>query len=334
MRISFLATIAAAIFVAGVLPHTATAQWTSSRPDGHAPISIMGDHRHEAGEVMLSYRFMYMSMEGSRDGSNALVDTDIVSPTGFNFMVTPTKMPMIMHMFGAMYAPADQVTLMVMLPLLSNEMDHITRPGGAFTTNSSGIGDLRLAGLIGLANFGNQSLHANVTVSFPTGSIDEADIVPPTGNPSPVRLPYPMQLGSGTVDLAPGLTYNGQGGDWSWGGQAIGTFRIGDNSNNWTLGNRYFTTFWGARRLNRNVSLSVRAEGNRTEDIDGADPAPSVNPAVVPTARTDLRSGTRLDAALGLNLYFPQANGFVLPSKQSGLFINTSTVHNWKPIGS
>lgn len=40
-------------------------QWTSSRPDGHAPISVMGDHYHKKGELMFSYRFMPMWMEGN-----------------------------------------------------------------------------------------------------------------------------------------------------------------------------------------------------------------------------------------------------------------------------
>ena len=39
--------------------------WNSSRPDGHAPISVMGDHLHKKGEFMLSYRFMQMRMEGN-----------------------------------------------------------------------------------------------------------------------------------------------------------------------------------------------------------------------------------------------------------------------------
>jgi hypothetical protein len=38
-------------------------QWTSARPDGHAPISVMGDHYHKKGEFMFSYRFMPMWME-------------------------------------------------------------------------------------------------------------------------------------------------------------------------------------------------------------------------------------------------------------------------------
>ena len=34
--------------------------WTSGRPDGHAPVSVMGDHTHNKGEWMFSYRFMSM----------------------------------------------------------------------------------------------------------------------------------------------------------------------------------------------------------------------------------------------------------------------------------
>jgi hypothetical protein len=44
--------------------------WTASRPDGHAPISVMGDHMHAMGEWMVSYRYMTMDMKGLLDGSN------------------------------------------------------------------------------------------------------------------------------------------------------------------------------------------------------------------------------------------------------------------------
>jgi len=156
-------------------------------------------------------------------------------PSGFDFLVTPTRMPMQMHRFGLMFAPADAITLMGMLPVMRYEMDHITRTGGtpenpAFTTESSGIGDLRVSGLIELATLGNQALHVNAGVSIPTGSVDERDVLP-TSNGQEVRLPYPMQTGSGTWDLLPGITYLGQAGDWSWGGQASATFRLGENDN-------------------------------------------------------------------------------------------------------
>ena len=37
----------------------------------HAPIGVMADHRHKKGEVMLSYRYMNMDMDGSRIGTNS-----------------------------------------------------------------------------------------------------------------------------------------------------------------------------------------------------------------------------------------------------------------------
>ena len=33
-----------------------------ARPDSHAPIGVMGEHGHKAGEMMLAYRFMAMDM--------------------------------------------------------------------------------------------------------------------------------------------------------------------------------------------------------------------------------------------------------------------------------
>ena len=45
--------------------------WETSRPDGHAPISVMQDHTHKAGELMVSYRYMLMDMEGmQKEGSD------------------------------------------------------------------------------------------------------------------------------------------------------------------------------------------------------------------------------------------------------------------------
>ena len=131
------------------------AQWSPSRVDSHAPIGVMGDHRHEKGEVMFSYRFMNMLMEGMRDGTASLNSADVTATNGsYNFMVTPTRMPMTMHMGGAMFGLSDEVTLMAMVPYLSNSMDHVTRMGKSFTTESSGIGDLKTGAIIGLGETG------------------------------------------------------------------------------------------------------------------------------------------------------------------------------------
>ncbi|UCF21208.1 MAG: transporter [Gemmatimonadota bacterium] len=278
----------------------ATAQWTSGRPDGHAPIGVMLDHVHEAGEFMLSYRYMYMRMDGMRDGTDEIEIDDVVDPNGYGFMVSPTDMSMQMHMFGLMFAPSDRLTLVGMLPLKVLSMDHLARNAAAFTTESSGLGDFSLAGMWLLDPVGDQRAHVSFVASFPTGSIDEEGVTPMSAGQD-VQLPYAMQISSGTVDLTPGLTLLGQLGDWSWGGQALATFRMGENDAGYRLGHRYTTTGWGARRFNRWLSASLRLQWLETEAIEGADSR--LNPMVVPTADPDLQGGSRWSAAFGLNTY-------------------------------
>ncbi|MEN8376300.1 MAG: transporter [Gemmatimonadota bacterium] len=300
-------SLAAALLVAS----PAAAQWSASRADSHAPIGVMADHRHEKGEVMLSYRYMYMAMEGSRIGTDEIADADIVAaaPGGEDFTVTPTRMPMQMHMLGAMFAPSDEVTLMAMLPVLDISMDHITRAGGEFTTESAGIGDVRAGAMVGLGEFGDQSVHGNVMFSFPTGSIDELDVLPISmGNE--VQLPYPMQVGSGTFDLLPGLTWLGQSGDLSWGAQGNAVIRLGENDNEYTMGNQYSGTVWGGGLLSRNFSAAVRGELRHTENIEGSDAALGTPATFVPTANPTLRGGTVLEVGPSLNFYVPRLSAF------------------------
>ena len=263
------------------------------RADDHAPIGVMGDHTHKQGEVMLSYRYMYMRMDGLRDGTSSLSTADVLD----QFMVTPTDMDMQMHMFGAMYAVANKLTLTGMIPYIKKSMNHVTRMGGRFKTESEGFGDFKLTGLYEIKDWGNNNnLILNFGLSFPTGSIDEKDRTPMGPDQ---QLPYPMQLGSGTWDLLPGITYNGRVNNISWGGQARGVVRLGENARDYTLGDRLNLTGWTAYNLNHWLSGSFRLDWGFWGNIDGADP--ELNPAVVPTADPDRQGGNRLDALFGIN---------------------------------
>ncbi len=143
-----------------------------------------------------------------------------------------------------------------------------------------------------------QRVHLNLGLSAPTGSIDERGDTPVAAN---VRLPYPMQVGSGTWDLLPGLTYLGQTDAWSWGAQGVGTVRLGENEYDYTLGNRLSTTAWLSKPVARSASVSLRLGVDTWGNISGADPA--LNPKMVPTADPNRRAGTRVDMGVGINLY-------------------------------
>jgi hypothetical protein len=270
---------------------------------GQAPIGVMGGHTHHEGGWMLSYRYMFMNMHRNRDNTDRLDTSDVLD----DFMVSPTDMTMQMHMLGIMYAPTIDLTLIAMVPYMHKEMDHVTRMGTSFTTSTEGIGDIKVSALYNVYRNEPHSVHVTAGLSIPTGSIDEKGNTPMG---SDVQLPYPMQLGSGTVDLLPGVTYLGNRADWSWGSQLMAVIRLGENDNDYTLGNRYKLTSWVARKWLNWLSTSARLDGQLWEDIDGTDPEiASVTPMgmrIVPTADPDLRDGKRIDLLVGVELSAPE----------------------------
>ena len=264
-------------------------------------IDVLGTHTHLQGEWMIGSRTMFMDMKGNRDGTDKLTLSQVLR----DFPVTPTDMTMHMQMIEIMYAPKNNLTLMAMLPYLSLSMDHVTRMGTRFTTDSEGISDLKIKALHTFYESNSMSSRHRLLLatglSFPTGSIDEKGDTPAG---SDQKLPYPMQLGSGTFDLLPGLTYLGEKGNWAWGGEVSAKIRLGENSNDYTLGHRYHLSAWGLRKWTDWLALSTRIEAKIWEDIEGADP--DLNPAMVPTADPERRGGESLDLSLGVDLYLPR----------------------------
>lgn len=268
-------------------------------------INVLGTHTHLEGEWMLAYSFMFMKMDGNRDGTNRISTSDVVDPEKFDFKVAPTNMSMEMHMPMVMYAPSDDLTLMAMLPYIRLEMDHVTRTGVRFTTRSEGIGDLKVSALYTFfrRGFDRHRLVFNGEVSFPTGSIDERDFLakPAQGKK---QLPYPMQLGSGTFDLHPGIAYLGQTESWGWGVEVKSTIRLGENGNDYTLGNQYQLLMRVDWKWTDWLAPFVQVDGRTWGNIDGADPA--LDPTLVPTADPNRRGGERVDLLFGFTLYQPK----------------------------
>jgi hypothetical protein len=133
---------------------------------------------------------------------------------------------------------------------------------------------------------------------MPTGATDKTDVTPASA-PAAAILSYPMQQGSGTWDIMPGITFLGQADRWSWGVQALATIRLGENDRDYRLGHRGLGTAWAATRINDWVSVSGRVQGTAWGNVHGADPA--LNPMMVPTANPSLRGGARIDLGVGLN---------------------------------
>lgn len=286
------------------------------RADSHAPIGVMGDHLHPAGGWMFSYRYMHMDMSGNRIGTDdisadAIVTTQANPFAGMPGMpptlrVVPLDMEMDMNMFSAMYGLTDRVTLMAMFNYVDKQMSHRTYAGGTgtqvlgdFATSSSGFADSTLSALIGLGENVMGHWNANVGLSLPTGSVtQQGQVLAPNGMQPVLRLPYPMQLGSGTTDPVLGLTVTREFSDWSWGAQWTGLWHVTDNSEDYRLGDQQRLTAWVARLWTPAVSTSLRLAGQDVGEIRGQDPRIM---APVQTADPARQGGQRVELGVGLN---------------------------------
>lgn len=289
------------------------------RPDGHAPTSIMGDHMHNAGDWMLSYRFMFMEMD------DLYMGTDRISPGtafGASYTVAPTRMSMEMQMLGVMYAPSDRFTLMAMLPYIDLEMDHMIFPGAApliglnggrpgFTTHSAGFGDLRLSSLINILERDRHHLHGGIGISIPTGSISEKDLVPGPGGLLPRQLPAAMQLGSGTIDILPSLTWVHRSDNWSAGAQMRGVIRTQSNYHDYRLGDQFAIDGWASWNASNWCALSAGLGYLWEDELSGVQSDVGLNPPFAPARRTvttafsENYGGQRIEAIVGVNFVSP-----------------------------
>jgi hypothetical protein len=254
---------------------------------------------------MVNYKFMHMDMSGLRDGTTD-VPVDKVSPIGskpYGYMMTPTRMTMDMHMLMVMYGVTDRITVMAMANYQANKMDMLMNMGMGNMSMSpmrtSGFGDTELRGIYKI----NGYLIGSLGLSLPSGDIDKEFETMGMR----FRAPYDMQLGSGTYDLKPALTYNVLSDDakWNWGAQAMYTYHIGKNKNGYSLGDSFKVTSWLQRALGP-VTSWFRLAFNDTGRIKGQDPEiqkllDSVTGAPTPDADPHNYGGQRLDGLIGVS---------------------------------
>jgi hypothetical protein len=274
----------------------------------NSPVGIMFDHIMPKGSWMVSYRFMNAQESGNYSGSSAINDGTIYQ----NYLMSPGTMNMNMHMLMAMVGISDHLTLMTMLHYNNMTMDMHMLPStmeampGMTTMNpnmqekSSGIGDTKVYALFnGLKTSSN--LIFTLGLSLPTGSIQQK------GNPqnlyANLRLPYSMQLGSGTVDLLPGVAWSSHGNRFSWGAQSTAAIRTYYNSVGYKLGNEWSITGWTAYKINNLLSTSLRLAGDLSGRVKGSDP--TLFGIMEPSASPSNYGGQRVTAFGGLNVYFP-----------------------------
>ena len=209
------------------------------------PASVAGAHLHAKGEWMFNYQFKFMQMKNMQSENDAIGQEQVFE----DYDMYGTKMTMPMHMLMAMYGLSDRLNLMAMTHYMTCDMDMLHQMGmmtHEMNSTVSGFGDTRLGVIYSLAEAKNSQLIASTGISLPTGSIDNQRF---DHMNMPMRMGYPMQLGSGTIDPYLQLSLLKSVGQWSVGAQGETMMRFGRNSESYRLGNEYKMSAWLAHSL-------------------------------------------------------------------------------------
>jgi len=274
------------IFVAG--------NQSPERASDFGPAGISLDHSLRRQDWTFAYHYQRVSYDGLRDGQQKLTTADASAPP-YGYSVIPVSQVNEQHTFSVMYAPRNRLNFMLTLPFVQKVLE-VDDEGMRQTHRSSGIGDAKLMFLVPFIRKGDEKTHLNFGMSFPTGSIEQTDSM---GQ----RLPYAMQLGSGTWDALWGLTYTGRHRAFAWGGQFDGLYRLATNSIGYRLGTVYKASAWASASWTEYASASVRLGWTRTGNAHNVDP--ELDKSVNPMNDNMRQSGTVLDIGPGVNLMLP-----------------------------
>ena len=286
----------------------------------HVPAGVMSGHMLDnAGDFMFGYRFMYGRMGGDiLHGTHAASDLQIVNQgcsDDANCRFTPTFMNMKMHMLNIMYAPTNWLNLMLMPKFVDMEMDirklegaPPTPPGvhehtGIAGHATGGVGDTMMSSLVKLYETRGHRLHMGLGLSAPTGNVgvEFRRVFQIDGG----LVHFGMQLGSGTWDFLPSLTYAGDHNRWTWGAQLNGVKRMEDeNKSGYRLGDVIQATTWSGYNLTRWLSASVRGVYTKQGAIHGDFNA--FNGQAGPMDFPTNQGGQFWDIGLGINVAVPK----------------------------
>ena len=274
-----------------------------------APIGIMGNMHHKG--FMVSIKHGQMQMEGNIFDGDNISDSEILlkpnelSNMPANLSVIPKNMSMSMTMIDAMYAPSENLTLMLMATYLSKDMTLKTYSAmmdrdllGQFSTSSSDLSDITFSALFLIDKTDVSKWHGEISYLQSIGNNNEmGTVLTPMNTQMEMILPYAMQPSDKATRIILGLTNTRQIGEkTTWGIQA--KYKTVANEKDWAFGNQTELNSWLQYQYDSSISFSSRIKFTNQKQISGIN---SIISAPVQTANTENYGGNELHIGLGLN---------------------------------
>ena len=289
--------VSASVILTGLLVAMPTLaqdyQWTSDRPDGHAPAGVKADFTLSEGEYYVGYRHTWDGFQGTLIGTQELFFDEVLD----FFTVAPLTHDQSRAELDVRYGLTDDFTVEVSLPFLSNKLLQVTDLV-FFESSSKVLGDVSIRMLADLLEMDEYRLSVNLGATVPTGKLGKRGV---TATSNQAVLPFLMQGGSGSVDILAGGTFIVQNEFASVGAQVNSVIRAEDGRKGYRLGDQFAFSLWGAYNVTEWISFSIRGLYETQATVTGSESR--TDGSVDPLANPFAQGGERVIVPFGINLY-------------------------------
>lgn len=298
-----------------IIPIGASAQTTPTELAGFSLEDLLnidlaeGSDQKSTSRWEIGYSYYKGNFGGYKNGSTDLTFDDVLfSPgeirTSKNYPVVPTFISQEVHGLSVAYEISDNNSIRVTVPYVSQATEHISSVPGfkEFVLKTDGVGDIAVNYLHTKKLDSTSSLQASAGLRIPTGSINEVGDTPRNGSGTDERLPYTMQLGSGTLDFSVAATYSKNLNHVSFGANANTVIRTGTNDNGYRIGNSVSTSVFSKYARWAHFQPGVRLTYRKIQPIHGQDTSLQVPSAFkYPASITDSSNYGGDSATLSVN---------------------------------
>lgn len=280
--------------------------------DDHAPAGVMYEHLHQKGQWMVGYNVQRLQQNGDYYSGSEPASANAMASYG----MLSDKHEMYMHMLHLMYAPTDNLTLMLMPMYMSMDMRMGSNPqpsdpndinshemhASSASHRVIGWGDTILSASYRAFDDGQHQVITTLGLSAPTGDYKKYG---DDGNP----VHYGMQLGAGVWQVIPTINYIYTAGKSKLGLQLSTRQPIFNEVNKlgYYPGDQRSATAWLSYLWHPNLSTSARIKYSNTDTIQGHYKLSHNHSA--PADFQENYGGEQTFAGLGVNTVIPFAGG-------------------------
>lgn len=264
------------------------------RPDTRPPVSAWWSEVLEEGSWAVGYRFRHLSYDGLRDSRDDVSSSDVF---GQGYDEAPEEMQVSTHTLEFIYGLREFTSVFLTMPFHTKDLSG-DATAGELDQESSGLGDLIL-GVIHhcCSTDAGGKLLLHLGLGIPTGSIDEDGDAPGGGE---TKLPFPMQLGTGTFNLHPGLYWIQTAETYTWGAGARWRVHLERNDEGYAPGDSGTIQAWVSKEISNDTIGILRLQTQLWGDYHGSDDELDVFEN--PLNDDERQGGARTDIFAGLGI--------------------------------